>query len=105
MSYHGERHAVNLVFVFGLVLSEGTVPEQENRERKMYTDTEWRLLGKERVRRGEALGRENKTGGVKNKQTQNKSDTRCQSHPFELLMFLHFLVKTEAHYKYYNTLN
>lgn len=26
MPYHGERHAVNLVFVFGLVLSEGTVP-------------------------------------------------------------------------------
>lgn len=33
VSYHGERHAVNLMFVFGLVLSEGTVPEQE-RERE-----------------------------------------------------------------------
>lgn len=33
VSYHGERHAVNLVFVFGLVLSEGTVPEQERGER------------------------------------------------------------------------
>lgn len=32
VSYHGERHAVNLVFVFGLVLSEGTVPEQERRK-------------------------------------------------------------------------
>lgn len=32
VSYHGERHAVNLVFVFGLVLSEGTVPEQKRKE-------------------------------------------------------------------------
>lgn len=38
VSYHGERHAVNLMFVFGLVLSEGTVPEQE-REREIYTVT------------------------------------------------------------------
>lgn len=28
VSYHGERHAVNLMFVFGLVLSERTVPKQ-----------------------------------------------------------------------------
>lgn len=28
VSYHGKRHAVNLMFVFGLVLSERTVPKQ-----------------------------------------------------------------------------
>lgn len=28
-SYHGERHPVNLMFVFGLVLSEGAVPGGE----------------------------------------------------------------------------
>lgn len=38
VSYHGERHAVNLMFVFGLVLSEGTVPERERRDRQ--TDDE-----------------------------------------------------------------
>ena len=32
-SYHGERHAVDLVFVFGLVLSEGAVPGQDREER------------------------------------------------------------------------
>lgn len=30
-SYHGKRHAVNLMFVFGLVLSERTVPKQKRR--------------------------------------------------------------------------
>lgn len=39
MSYHGERHAVNLMFVFGLVLSEGTVPGQEREERETDADT------------------------------------------------------------------
>lgn len=39
MSYHGERHAVNLMFVFGLVLSEGTVPGQERGERETDADT------------------------------------------------------------------
>lgn len=44
VSYHGERHAVNLMFVFGLVLSEGTVPEEEReREREIYCD--WRFSG------------------------------------------------------------
>lgn len=28
VSYHGKRHAVNLMFVFGLVLSERAVPKQ-----------------------------------------------------------------------------
>lgn len=37
--YHGERHAVDLMFVFGLVLSEGTVPEQEKGERETHPDT------------------------------------------------------------------
>ena len=35
--YHGERHAVDLMFVFGLVLSEGTVPEQEREREKRDT--------------------------------------------------------------------
>lgn len=35
--YHGERHAVDLMFVFGLVLSEGTVPEQEKEREKRDT--------------------------------------------------------------------
>lgn len=35
LPYHGERHAVDLMFVFGLVLSEGTVPAREKeRERR-----------------------------------------------------------------------
>lgn len=34
VSYHGECHAVDLVFVFGLVLSEGTVPKQEREDRR-----------------------------------------------------------------------
>lgn len=31
VSYHSERHAVNLVLVFGLVLSEWTVPGQRRK--------------------------------------------------------------------------
>lgn len=42
VSYHGQCHAVNLMFVFGLVLSEGTVPEQEReRERETVTGDFW----------------------------------------------------------------
>lgn len=37
VSYHGERHAVDLMFVFGLVLSEGTVPKTEETESEMVT--------------------------------------------------------------------
>lgn len=37
VSYHGERHAVDLMFVFGLVLSEGTVPKTEETESEMMT--------------------------------------------------------------------
>lgn len=45
MSYHGECHAVDLVFVFGLVLSEGTVPEQEREDRQRH----WlQVIGKRR---------------------------------------------------------
>lgn len=37
VSYHSERHAVNLMFVFGLVLSERTVPKQRRaRERDCW---------------------------------------------------------------------
>lgn len=32
MSYHGQRHAVYLMFVFGLVLPEGAVPARERGE-------------------------------------------------------------------------
>lgn len=32
-AYHGQRHAVYLMFIFGLVLSEGAVPE-DDRERR-----------------------------------------------------------------------
>lgn len=39
LPYHGERHAVNLVFVFGLVLSEGTVPAH-GRQRDTGTRSE-----------------------------------------------------------------
>lgn len=39
VSYHGERHAVDLVFVFGLVLSEGTVPEKERQTEVRVTET------------------------------------------------------------------
>lgn len=34
MTYHGECHAVNFMFVFGLVLSERTVPEEREGERE-----------------------------------------------------------------------
>lgn len=40
MAYHGERHAVNLVFVFGLVLSEGAVPAH-GRQGDTETRSEW----------------------------------------------------------------
>lgn len=39
LPYHSERHAVNLVFVFGLVLSEGTVPAH-GRQRDTGTRSE-----------------------------------------------------------------
>ena len=32
--YHGEGHSVDFVFVFGLVLSEGTVPGERGKERE-----------------------------------------------------------------------
>ena len=37
-SYHGERHAVDLMFVFGLVLPEGTVPIETDRQTERQTD-------------------------------------------------------------------
>lgn len=52
--YHGERHAVDLMFVFGLVLSEGTVPEREKeREKRGHINSNWRLL--ERKEGGEGV--------------------------------------------------
>lgn len=52
--YHGERHAVDLMFVFGLVLSEGTVPEREKeREKRGHVNSNWRLL--ERKEGGEGV--------------------------------------------------
>lgn len=46
VSYHGERHAVNLMFVFGLMLSERTVPEQRREREKEGQRVSERLLGK-----------------------------------------------------------
>lgn len=51
VSYHGKRHAVNLMFVFGLVLSERTVPKQER--------------GRDGERKGEWVIAEKKEGGVR----------------------------------------
>lgn len=42
VSYHGERHAVDFVFVFGLVLSEGTMPKAGERVRdNVDTGDDW----------------------------------------------------------------